>query len=221
MKKIISIALAIFGTLMLVTPAKADVPWDIVRVTCIPELGIFHVDEIRVYYSVPESFYASAYKDKKPSDIAQEYGYFTMPMGGGFDYSCKLPFGTYRIMGAEPTLKETDIGADLRVALSMYKDGELILDNVRFSPSINTDTVVKHNDPFFISVLVNGDDSRIEGYIRNQNQIRQVGLGSYKGKRTVFTQKLMDCLVNNNFLDEKDVRSTTYRKCVDQTAKHE
>ncbi len=192
------------------SPVWADTPWSIVRTTCIPELGIFHIDQIDAYLA---SYNGPPDETKRFIEVMKEHGYFGMPMGGEFDYTCELPFGTYRIVGSQPSLKATDVGADLRVTLSLFKDDEPILRNVAFSPSFWEQDPKNERYPYFTQVLINGSDSQIDGYLKTRNKIRQIALGAYQNKRKIYDQPLVACLTKNGIFDSTKGTSSIYKKC--------
>ncbi len=125
-------ALFAFAVLLIVgiRPAFADWPMEFVRLTCIPEARYFRVEYMPV--SGPSVLLESEFDDEKRAKrlLAWEKAGFHEP--SNLTYECALPESLYKLTAHQPPPSNGECGGAPSISLSLFRNGQPILENVIF-----------------------------------------------------------------------------------------
>ncbi len=182
-------------------PAHADQYIETVRVTCAPEIPLFRIEYSAINEDASFFLYQRTVNHvKNPWRLIRKYGYLPAEK---FDYTCKLPNATYRILGSTPPhLDHGECGGNPRTRLSLLINGTVILDKVYL-----TETCFPEESPAHLGTIDahggydgwGGGALDVQLYDNDGHSADLWGIGP-------LDQKTMDCIITKpGFLKESGI----------------
>jgi hypothetical protein len=134
--------------LIFMTPAHADWSEKFARISCIPELGVLHIEHLELDGAFfPDGYMSGATRDAALK-VWRKHGYYDEER---LDFSCKLLGVTYRFKSRiAPVSDHGQCGGAPAAQIDFFVDGKRLLQGLPFGdecgypPSVRSITVLHH-----------------------------------------------------------------------------